>query len=195
MEWLHGCIGNPTNRVRSELASHINRLERSLEDQEVEPVDVLIAEKIEEVKNTSISCRKEEVRLSDALRLGLNTCRDLRDVKAWLKEAAAYTCTADADEKLVELEVELKDVAQGLRAAVKESSGKVDAMLGKLRNAASVVGLQSLTTTRCTICYNGQLECFINPCGHTMCNLCSTMLSGTCFICKEKYQSVRPLYI
>jgi hypothetical protein len=181
--------------VRTELASHINRLERSLEDHEVGPIDILIAEKIEEVKNTSISCRKEEVRLSDALRLGLDTCRDLHEVKAWLKEAAQHTCTADAEEKLVELEVELKDVAQGLRAAVKVSTTKVDAMLGKLRNAASVVGLQSLTTTRCTICYNGQLECFINPCGHTMCRLCASMLTGTCFICKEQYQSVRPLYM
>lgn len=193
--WLNSGGGGRLVKMRAELACHIHRLERSLEGHELGPVDALIVEKIAEVKTTSVECRQEEVRMSNALRLGLDPCRSMAGLKAWMKSVEQYTSTDDAEEKLAELESALWKVALGLRAVVKESSDKVDAMLEKLRKAASVVGLQSLTTTRCAICYDNQLECYINPCGHTMCNSCAGMLNGVCFVCKEQYQSVRPLFL
>jgi hypothetical protein len=118
----------------------------------------------------------------------------MEDVKGWLKQAEQFTNVSAAGTKVIELEKELKDVAIGLHEAVKESSVKVDALLASLRSSAAVIGLQSLVTTRCTICYDNQLDCYLDPCGHTMCNTCASKLDGQCFVCKEHFNAIRPLY-
>jgi hypothetical protein len=187
---------SPDRRIvtRDELSCHISRLERSLTDHEAAPVDTLIAQKIAEVKTTSIQCRLEEIRLSQAVRLGLDKHRHMEEVKGWLNQVNKLIDTGDAEAKVLQLENELKEVAIGLRDTVRESSAKVDTLLSSLRASASVIGLQSLTTTRCSICFDNQLDCFIDPCGHTMCKMCASMMNGMCFVCKEQYSAVKPLY-
>jgi hypothetical protein len=63
-----------------------------------------------------------------------------------------------------------------------------------MRNNVSAVGLQSMLSSRCGICMKHQVDRFVDPCGHTLCSTCALQLNGTCFVCRGRAVSVRPLF-
>jgi hypothetical protein len=52
----------------------------------------------------------------------------------------------------------------------------------------------SESTFACPICLKTQVECFMNPCGHTYCNACVQHAEDKCFICRKSYSRIHNLF-
>jgi hypothetical protein len=50
------------------------------------------------------------------------------------------------------------------------------------------------STFACPICLKTQVECFMNPCGHTYCNACVQHAEDKCFICRKSYSRIHNLF-
>jgi len=47
----------------------------------------------------------------------------------------------------------------------------------------------------CKVCYDGEHEVLLEPCCHLVCcSRCSTMLTGTCPVCRKKYTNLKKVF-
>jgi hypothetical protein len=52
-----------------------------------------------------------------------------------------------------------------------------------------------LSKYNCTICYENEVAMFIQPCGHTFCNSCTTKISTRCFVCNGPVTAKFKMYV
>lgn len=82
----------------------------------------------------------------------------------------------------------LEKIAE-LRAACEASEKD----LQRLRSVYKILKTSD-STFACPICLKTQVECFMNPCGHTYCNSCVQRAEDKCFICRKSYTRIHNLF-
>lgn len=89
-----------------------------------------------------------------------------------------------------------------LRLAVEKSSCALDPISSRLndnhewiRNHSELIGVHCTSAPRCPVCLVRQVDAFVDPCGHTFCNVCIARCSDrTCCICKGSVRAKRQLF-
>uniref|UniRef100_A0A6C0B0D7 RING-type domain-containing protein n=1 Tax=viral metagenome TaxID=1070528 RepID=A0A6C0B0D7_9ZZZZ len=61
----------------------------------------------------------------------------------------------------------------------------------------TLIGLSSVSLTMCTICMEKQIEWFVDPCGHTLCDDCKSKTEKlkTCHYCRTQKTKFSRLYL
>jgi len=78
-------------------------------------------------------------------------------------------------------------------SAVNSDYMKSSQKLIQLKNVYQVLKNSDASYT-CPICLNKQVEAFLIPCGHCLCNTCMSNTSNKCFMCRREFTKKCNLY-
>jgi hypothetical protein len=78
-------------------------------------------------------------------------------------------------------------------AELKKATQECTKDLQRMRSVYRILKTSD-STFACPICLKTQVECFMNPCGHTYCNACVQHAEDKCFICRKSYSRIHNLF-
>lgn len=89
-----------------------------------------------------------------------------------------------------------QDVVTENLAKITELKKECDDRATELQRMRSIYKIikTSDSTFACPICLKTQVECFLNPCGHTYCHSCIQRAEDRCFICRKTYTRIHNLF-
>lgn len=88
-------------------------------------------------------------------------------------------------------EVEKQNISK--IAELKKGCDVLTTELQRMRSIYKIIKTSD-STFACPICLKTQVECFLNPCGHTYCHSCIQRAEDRCFICRKSYSRIHNLF-
>lgn len=95
--------------------------------------------------------------------------------------------------KFLEANVEMRQQCDGQIKVLTDACLVHEQKLRGLRQVYKIFKTSD-STFACPICLKNQVECFLNPCGHTYCTGCIMRAEQKCFICRKQYTRVHNLF-
>jgi gas vesicle protein len=92
-----------------------------------------------------------------------------------------------------EVESKIKEKCNAESEQVHEMYRKSARVLLSLKDVYSILRNSDVNFT-CPICITSQVDCFLFPCGHTLCSTCANELQQRCSICRQQFNKVGRLF-
>lgn len=113
----------------------------------------------------------ELINIQRKIDLSVSEVADISEIASRLKE---YPKIIDAvDEYIKDLDVD----------ALKESYHQAVTKVSQYRQLFK--GLRSIEKFMCSVCLESTIDTFLDPCGHTVCQLCSDRINKKCPYCRS----------
>ena len=92
--------------------------------------------------------------------------------------------------------VYVESVLSTLRCKEQRARDERDHVQADIKGLEPVILFLQKNTSKktCPICLDAEIDTYLTPCGHTLCNACSTHTHSLCFMCKQAVQSCNKLY-
>lgn len=152
------------------------------------------------IKYNTVSMDKQK--LDDIVRATKNTCFDIQNRADHLKN----TCIINKIEidnfqdTLDQINYAILYISESIESALKEKKQSFDEQLVECKKkiktfsrAYNVLRNTSVSYT-CPVCLTNQVDCFNDPCGHSMCNTCASK-TNHCYFCRVRVSRVLKLFI
>lgn len=99
----------------------------------------------------------------------------------------------ETKDKFIEANSEMRAQSEAQIKALTDACLVHEQKLRGLRQLYKILKTSD-STFACPICLKNQVECFLNPCGHTYCTNCIMRAEQKCFICRKQYTRVHNLF-
>lgn len=174
------------------------------EDEETKKITDAITQAQKSLKDNIIEYNKismEKQKLDDIIKNTKNTCFDIQNRVDHLHNICS-TNKIEVDhiqDTLDQINYSLLYITDSIETAMKEKKQSYDDQLitckkkvKTLSRAYNVLRNTSVSYT-CPVCLCNQVDCFNDPCGHSMCTLCASK-TNHCYFCRARVSRVVKLF-
>jgi hypothetical protein len=136
----------------------------------------------------------------DRTQKSINILESYLDIS--LKIESQYINSSDTKDNIDSILLNINNIVNNIKDNHSLKKAKKDYIDSRLKMLSyfefvKFINKDNIGTT-CSLCFANQVDSFIGPCGHTMCNSCKVTLDiknyNNCIFCRQEIEFVKPLF-